>query len=302
MGDSRPRGGDLVSPEPLPHAADANQARASDPSASAWVSANAGTGKTEVLVRRVLRLLLAGSEPQRILCLTYTKMAAAEMQNRLLKELVAWATMEDGTLRERLASLLGRAPGDAEAKAARRLFAQTLEAKGGLKIYTIHGFCERLLQRFPLEAQVTPHFKVLEERAQADMRRQAFDATIARAAEQRDSTLGNALAKVITLTSEEYFRQVVNTVLDKHAELAAMIGYHDGRLDWAEAEGLSLKRLLGVEQEQEDALIAELAVVLTDSEIDGLLQALVLQAETADDERLKSSLAAAKDVAGEARA
>src|SRR6185369_7385893 len=84
---------------------------------------------------------------------------------------------------------------------------------------------------------------------------------------------------------------------DKHAELAAMIGYHDGRPDWAEAEGLSLKRLLGVEQEQEDALIAELAVVLTDSEIDGLLQA-----ETADDERLKSSLAAAKDVAGEARA
>src|SRR6185295_19965731 len=122
-----------------------------------------------------------------------------------------------GKLRERLASLLGRAPSDAEVKAARRLFAQTLEAKGGLKIYTIHGFCERLLQRFPLEAEVTPHFAVLEERAQADMRRQAFDATIARAAEQRDSTLGNALAKVITLTSEEYFRQVVNTVLDKHA-------------------------------------------------------------------------------------
>ncbi|HSB58631.1 MAG TPA: UvrD-helicase domain-containing protein, partial [Methyloceanibacter sp.] len=139
-------------PEPLPHAADANQARASDPSASAWVSANAGTGKTEVLVRRVLRLLLAGSEPQRILCLTYTKMAAAEMQNRLLKDLAAWATLADDKLRERLVSLLGRAPGDAEEKAARRLFAQTLEAKGGLKIYTIHGFCERLLQRFPLEA------------------------------------------------------------------------------------------------------------------------------------------------------
>src|SRR5262245_15032309 len=116
MGDSRPRGGELVN-----HAADANQARAPDPSASAWVSANAGTGKTEVLVRRVLRLLLAGSEPQRILCLTYTKMAAAEMQNRLLKELAAWATLEDGTLRERLAALLGRGPDDAEVKAARRL-------------------------------------------------------------------------------------------------------------------------------------------------------------------------------------
>jgi len=287
---------------PLPHETDRNQGRASDPDASAWVSANAGTGKTEVLVRRVLRLLIAGSKPECILCLTYTKTAAAEMQNRLLKELAAWATAPEDNLREKLLLLMGRAPEDGDLRTARRLFARALEAKGGLKIHTIHGFCERLLQRFPLEAQVTPHFKVLEERAQADMRRQAFDATIARAAEQRDSTLGNALAKVITLTSEEYFRQVVNTVLDKHAELAAMIGYHDGRPDWAEAEGLSLKRLLGVEQEQEDALIAELAVVLTDSEIDGLLQALVLQAETADDERLKSSLAAAKDVAGEARA
>ena len=87
-----------ASPEPLPHAADANQARASDPAASSWVSANAGTGKTEVLVRRVLRLLLAGSEPQRVLCLTYTKMAAAEMQNRLLGELASWATLSDGGL------------------------------------------------------------------------------------------------------------------------------------------------------------------------------------------------------------
>ena len=152
-----------ASPEPLPHAADANQARASDPAASSWVSANAGTGKTEVLVRRVLRLLLAGSEPQHVLCLTYTKMAAAEMQNRLLGELASWATLSMEGLRVRLAALLGRAAGDAEMQAARRLFAQTLEAKGGLKIYTIHGFCERLLQRFPLEAQVTPHFAVLDE-------------------------------------------------------------------------------------------------------------------------------------------
>ena len=102
---------------PLPHAADANQARASDPSASAWVSANAGTGKTEVLVRRVLRLLLAGSEPQRILCLTYTKMAAAEMQNRLLQELAAWATMASETLRQSLVALLGRHTDEGEMQA-----------------------------------------------------------------------------------------------------------------------------------------------------------------------------------------
>jgi ATP-dependent helicase/nuclease subunit A len=287
---------------PLPHEADRNQARASDPEASAWVSANAGTGKTEVLVRRVLRLLVAGSKPESILCLTYTKTAAAEMQNRLLDDLARWATASVGELRKELLALMGRAPEEEHLRTARRLFARALEARGGLKIHTIHGFCERLLQRFPLEAQVTPHFKVLDERGQADMRRQAFDATIARAAEERDGTLGKALATVIALTSEEYFRQVVNTMLGKRAELAAMMAYHDSRPDWAEVEGLALKRLLRVEAEQEDALTAKLAAVLTDSEIDALLQALVLHAATADDKRLESSLAAAKDVNGEGRA
>jgi ATP-dependent helicase/nuclease subunit A len=287
---------------PLPQEADANQARASDPDASAWVSANAGTGKTEVLIKRVLRLLIAGSKPECILCLTYTKTAAAEMQNRLLEDLGRWATAPDDKLREELRALMRRAPGEDDIRTARRLFARVLEARGGLKIHTIHGFCERLLQRFPLEAQVTPHFKVLDERGQAEIRRQAFDATIARAAGERDSTLGNALAKVIALTSEDQFRKVVDTVLGKCAELAAMMAYHDGRSDWTEVEGLALKRLLSVEADQEEALIAELAAVLTDAEIDALMQALVPHAETADDERLKSSLAAAKDVAGEVRA
>jgi ATP-dependent helicase/nuclease subunit A len=287
---------------PLPHEADLNQARASDPGASAWVSANAGTGKTEVLVRRVLRLLIAGSKPECIICLTYTKTAAAEMQNRLLDDLARWATASKVELRKELNALMRRAPEEGDMRAARRLFARALEARGGLKIHTIHGFCERLLQRFPLESQVTPHFKVLDERGQAEMRGQAFDATIARAAEERESALGKALAKTIALTSEEYFRQVVDTVLGKRGELAGMVAYHDSRTDWAQAEGLELRRLLGVEADQENALIAELATVLTDGEINALLGALVAHAATADDERLKSSLEAARDVGGEARA
>ncbi len=165
----------------LPEEADRNQARASDPSASAWVSANAGTGKTEVLVKRVLRLLLAGFRPESILCLTYTKTAAAEMQNRLLDDLAQWATMSPEALREELAALLRRVPEEGDLREARRLFARALEARGGLKIHTIHGFCERLLQRFPLEAQVTPHFTVLDERGQALLRKAAFDFVIARA-------------------------------------------------------------------------------------------------------------------------
>ena len=232
--------------EALPEEADRNQARASDPSASAWVSANAGTGKTAVLVKRVQRLLLAGFKPESILCLTYTKTAAAEMQNRLLKDLASWATISDDELRAELEGLMKRAPESGELNKARRLFARTLEAKGGLKIHTIHGFCERLLQRFPLEAQVTPHFSVLDEQGQAQLRRQAFDAVFARAAEDRDGALGQALARVITIASEFYFRKVIDAVLAKRAEMERMVAYHDGRADWAEAEALTLKHVLGV--------------------------------------------------------
>ena len=292
-----------ASPEPLPHAADANQARASDPSASSWVSANAGTGKTEVLVRRVLRLLLAGSEPQRVLCLTYTKMAAAEMQNRLLGELASWATLEDGKLRERLASLLGRAPSDAEVKAARRLFAQTLEAKGGLKIYTIHGFCERLLQRFPLEAQVTPHFAVLDESEALRLKGAAFDATMARAAKERDGPLGQALAKIVAVTVEDYFRKIVDTVLGRRGDLARMMALHESDPDWTRCEERCLKRLFGLGEEVSEAELTEqLADVLAGSDIDALIAALEGNgAESRTDQELRDGLRAARAAAGAAR-
>ena len=292
-----------ASPEPLLLAADANQARASDPSASAWVSANAGTGKTEVLVRRVLRLLLAGSEPQRILCLTYTKMAAAEMQNRLLKELAAWATLADGKLRERLASLLSRAPDDAEVKAARRLFAQTLEAKGGLKIYTIHGFCERLLQRFPLEAEVTPNFAVLDEAEAVRLKGAAFDAVMARAAKERDGPLGQALAKIVAVTVEDYFRKIVDTVLGRRGDLARMMALHEGDPDWTRCEERCLKRLFGVGEEASEAELTEqLADVLADSAIDALHAALEVNgAESRTDQELRDGLRAARAASGAAR-
>jgi ATP-dependent helicase/nuclease subunit A len=286
---------------PLPHEADKNQSLASDPSASAWVSANAGTGKTEVLVKRSLRLLLAGSRPEAILCLTYTKTAAAEMQNRLLKELAGWATIPNEDLREELSALMGRAPEAADLRTARRLFARALEARGGLKIHTIHGFCERLLQRFPLESQATPHFAVLDERGATDLRRRAFDATIGRAAKNREGTLGQALAKIITVTSEEYFRKVVDAVLTKRAELARMMAYHDGRGDWAEAEGLALKRLFGIAEEEEDALLAELAEVLSNAEIDLALHAFEAHAAKDIDHSTGAALRAARSTEGESR-
>jgi ATP-dependent helicase/nuclease subunit A len=288
---------------PLPHEADANQARASDPAASAWVSANAGTGKTEVLVKRALRLLLAGTKPEGILCLTYTKMAAVEMQNRLLKELASWATIKTGELRQKLAALLGEEPREADIRSARRLFAQTLEAKGGLKIYTIHGFCERLLQRFPLEADVTPHFAVLDDLGAARLKQRAFDATMTRAALQRDGALGQALAKIVAVTAEDYFRLVVDAVLGRRGELARMVAMHEGVTDWAEAETASLKRLLGIDAGETKATLTEaLAAVLGDDALDDLLDALQTHATTAGDHKLKDGLQAARAAGGAPRA
>ena len=165
------------------------------PVASAWVSANAGTGKTEVLVRRSLRLLLAGFRPESILCLTYTKTAAAEMQNRLLERPCRLGDHAGGQFDEKLVALLRRAPEDEELVAARRLFARALEAKGGLKIHTIHGFCERLLQRFPLEVASDSAF-LGARRARAGVATACrLRRAISRAAEDSDGMLGKALAE-----------------------------------------------------------------------------------------------------------
>ena len=114
------------------------QARASHPDHSAWVSANAGSGKTFVLARRVIRLLLAGTEPSRILCLTFTKAAAAEMSNRVFAELGSWTELSDAELAAKLFELEGTRPTEASLQLARRLFARALETPGGLKIQTIH--------------------------------------------------------------------------------------------------------------------------------------------------------------------
>ena len=139
------------------------QSSASDPSASAWVTASAGAGKTRVLTDRVLRLLLAGTPPGKILCLTFTKAAAAEMRIRVTQRLGDWAVMDEGPLGVDLRSLTMAATPDGELVAkARRLFAAVLDVPGGLKIQTIHAFCESLLARFPLEIDLTSHFQVAE--------------------------------------------------------------------------------------------------------------------------------------------
>lgn len=149
-----------------PDDATLRQITAARPDSSAWVAANAGSGKTRVLTDRVARLLLGGVEPQHILCLTYTKAAAAEMQNRLFRLLGDWAMKPDADLRAELAALGEAGPFPDQALAqARRLFARALETPGGLRVQTIHSFCAALLRRFPLEAGVAPGFRELDDRS-----------------------------------------------------------------------------------------------------------------------------------------
>ncbi|MBV8913050.1 MAG: UvrD-helicase domain-containing protein, partial [Acetobacteraceae bacterium] len=138
------------------------QLEASDPKVSAFVEASAGSGKTKLLTDRILRLMLAGADPGRIQCLTFTKAAAAEMALRLQHRLGAWATADDAALDRELAEL--RVPSGERTRAkARELFARVLDLPGGMRIGTIHAFCQSLLRRFPLEAAITPHFQLVEE-------------------------------------------------------------------------------------------------------------------------------------------
>lgn len=193
--------------------ATSNQQKASDPALSAWVSANAGSGKTHVLTTRVIRLMLEGTPPERILCLTFTKAAAAEMSTRIFRTLGDWVTLGDDALIEAVWALSGHARlAPEELAPARRLFARALETPGGLKVQTIHAFCEGLLQRFPLEADVPPGFEVVDERAASQMLRDATSAVLAEAARET-SGLRAALDAVVGHMQAPDFDAVLNELL-----------------------------------------------------------------------------------------
>jgi ATP-dependent helicase/nuclease subunit A len=185
---------------------------AADPTRSAWVSANAGAGKTYTLANRVARLLLAKAEPQHILCLTYTKAAAAEMAGRLFDQLGQWSMADDPELAKRIADI-GAPPCDTEGlKDARRLFAKALETPGGLKIQTIHAFCQYLLARFPLEARVPPSFRVLDDQTARELRDEARRRVLEQAG-SGDETLARAAAHLVTHASESRLQHILDGAL-----------------------------------------------------------------------------------------
>ncbi len=209
------------------------QRMAASPIASVWVSASAGTGKTKVLTDRVLNLLLTGTQPQRILCLTFTRAAAAEMESRIADQLGRWTMMEEDILLNALEELLGEKPEDQMIQRARRLFAEVLDTPGGMNIQTIHAFCQSLLGRFPLEADVAPHFALMDERDAEEMLIAAREDLLNRARGGQDEELAAALAEVTShihetqfpdlLAELTYARGRLHRLIDHHGDIGAVI-------------------------------------------------------------------------------
>ena len=211
------------------------QHRAADPAHSAWVSANAGSGKTHVLAARVARLLLDGVPPARILCLTFTKAAAANMSARVFKWLGEWAVADEATLRTKLAGIGVATPVSFDI--ARKLFARAVETPGGLKIQTIHAFCERVLHLFPFEANVPAGFRVVDEVEQSELLADARQGALAGLRKGNDADRA-ALALVADNTWDDGFIGLLGEML-RHRGILASMPRHDRAPRRREALGLA---------------------------------------------------------------
>lgn len=229
------------------------QSLASDPASSAWVSANAGSGKTHVLTQRVIRLLLAGCRPSAILCLTYTKAAASEMSNRVFQRLAEWAVLSDAELARRIAGMEGHEPDSLKLAEARRLFAKALETPGGLKIQTIHAFCEALLHQFPLEANVAGHFSVLDDASASTLLAEARRSLLTATSAEEDSDLATAFAHVLDLGDETGLEVLLSDIVSNRTAIRHFL------VQAEQADGLDalLRAAFGLEGgETEESLAA----------------------------------------------
>jgi ATP-dependent helicase/nuclease subunit A len=248
----------------------AQQRRAAAPDASVWVSASAGTGKTRVLTDRLLRLLLDGTDPAHILCLTFTRAAAAEMANRLNQELALWATSPAQELAPSLRQLTGRSPDEERMARARQLFARVLDTPGGVKIATIHSFCQSLLRRFPLEAGVSPEFAVLDERRREEALSEAVKNLLAAARDGEEPEIAATLAEIARHAPEERFGalmaalvqargKIEEALADGHAALAGRLRRALALAEEASAEILAAEFCAGGDRTGLRAAAAALA-------------------------------------------
>ena len=203
------------------------QMRASNPFDSVWVSASAGTGKTKVLTDRVLRLLLQATKPERLLCLTFTKAAAAEMENRVNSCLKNWAVCSDEALIQNIEELTQETPDNALLLRARSLFSKVLETPGGMKIMTIHSFCQSLLKRFPLEAEVPPHFEVLDDLVSKTM----LDDILEDVLSAPDPKIHDCLKFLTRFISTNSLIELFKRILNESASLTHLMERYPGSIE-----------------------------------------------------------------------
>src|SRR5580700_774574 len=237
------------------------QRAAADPKVSSWLAANAGSGKTHVLAQRVINLMLEDVEPEKILCITFTKAAAANMAKRVFDTLATWTTLDDAALDSAILEQSGMTPDGERRVVARRLFARALETPGGLKVQTIHAFCTQLLHQFPFEANVAARFTVLDEAQQTQLLEQITLHVLLDGARDPQSPLGCALAVAMTAAADQTFREVIRTAIGRHDAIAHWV-MREGSVETAVA---ALSRALDIEpttsrEGAEDEFFADSAI------------------------------------------
>lgn len=263
---------------------DVRQSLASDPLRSAWVGASAGTGKTKVLIDRVLRLMLprvgmpreSATLPGKILCLTFTKTAAAEMSNRIYERLSGWSVSDDESLRKQLRGLIGTEPTAEIEEEARRLFARVLDTPGGLKIMTIHSFCQSVLKRFPIEAGLPPHFQLMDEQSAVEYLKRCLHNIIADARTNPLSPLAQAFDQLTLHLDSTAMSELMQQIMAKRSLLTEIFKFQ------GDAEGEAGKTI--------GAVHAHLGIDAGVTEQDILQRAGKL--DVAAEEQLRQALAA----------
>jgi len=234
----------------------AKQAEASNPLRSVWVGASAGTGKTKVLIDRVLRLMLPresmGEEsatlPSRVLCLTFTKTAAAEMSSRIYERLSEWSVKTDEEIKKDLLSVIGSEPSEQILAATRKLFAKVLDAPGGIKIMTIHSFCQYVLKAFPVEAGLPPHFKLVDEKDAREYLTQCLNNIIRETQNNSDSTLAKSFNFLTLHLDAKAMSELMQQIISKRSLLTQIFKYNKDKTGSAENTIKKIYKVLKIKE------------------------------------------------------
>ena len=267
------------------------QLQASNPLQSVWVGASAGTGKTKVLIDRVLRLMLprpsmpreSATPPGKILCLTFTKTAAAEMSNRIYERLGGWSVKNDTELYKELHDLLGEPPSFEIQEEARRLFARVLDTPGGLKIMTIHSFCQSVLKRFPVEAGLPPHFELMDEPSAVEYLTKCLHNIIYEAQKNPNSVLAKSFNQLTLHLDSTSMSELMKQIMSSRSLLAGILKEHGDIEGQAEKTIKAVYQNLGLDEKTTEHDILSRVGKLTnteETELKKVLEALLKGGQT----------------------